>query len=244
MLIINADDLGRSTTATDTALACYANGRITSTSAMVFMADSERAAREASRTGIAVGLHLNFSEAFSAQGVPETLRKDHERVRRFLTAHKYARLIYHPLLKREFQAMFTAQLAEFLRLYGKPPSHFDGHQHLHLTTNALVQRIFPAGSKVRRHFSFRRGEKGWVNRWYRGTADKFLRSRNRTTDYFFSISEYMTADGLARIIPLAEAFNVELMVHPERAAEYEFVMSDAYLVAVSQTRLGSYDDLR
>ncbi|TMP94577.1 MAG: ChbG/HpnK family deacetylase [Verrucomicrobia bacterium] len=44
MLIINADDWGRSLAETDAALRCYKAGRITSVSAMAFMADSERAA--------------------------------------------------------------------------------------------------------------------------------------------------------------------------------------------------------
>lgn len=62
MLIVNADDLGRSKTATDNALSCYARQRITSASAMVFMEDSERAAEGARASGIDVGLHINFSE--------------------------------------------------------------------------------------------------------------------------------------------------------------------------------------
>jgi predicted glycoside hydrolase/deacetylase ChbG (UPF0249 family) len=37
MLIINADDFGRSTVETDAILGCYKAGRITSVSAMVFM---------------------------------------------------------------------------------------------------------------------------------------------------------------------------------------------------------------
>src|SRR5262245_28926635 len=48
MLIVNADDLGRSKAETDAAMACYAKDRITSTSAMVFMTDSERASELAS----------------------------------------------------------------------------------------------------------------------------------------------------------------------------------------------------
>jgi len=61
MLIINADDLGRSVVETDAALRCYSAGRITSVSAMVFMSDSERAAELANGNGLDVGLHLNFS---------------------------------------------------------------------------------------------------------------------------------------------------------------------------------------
>ena len=65
MLIINADDLGRSRAETDAALRCYKAGRITSVSAMVFMSDSERAAEVARENELDVGLHLNFGEPFT-----------------------------------------------------------------------------------------------------------------------------------------------------------------------------------
>jgi len=45
MLIVNADDWGRSLAETDAALRCLKRGRITSVSAMVFMQDFKRAAR-------------------------------------------------------------------------------------------------------------------------------------------------------------------------------------------------------
>ena len=62
MLIINADDWGRSRAETDAALRCYQGGRITSVSAMVFMADSERASELAKENELDMGLHLSFSE--------------------------------------------------------------------------------------------------------------------------------------------------------------------------------------
>ena len=67
MLIINADDFGRSVAETDAALRCYVAGRITSVSAMVFMADSERAAELAKEKELDVGLHLNFTERFTGK---------------------------------------------------------------------------------------------------------------------------------------------------------------------------------
>jgi YdjC-like protein/SIS domain len=81
MLIVNADDLGRSKAETDAAMVCYAKGRITSTSAMVFMTDSERASEAASGAGLDVGLHVNFSEEFSVGSVPTELRKAHDQIR-------------------------------------------------------------------------------------------------------------------------------------------------------------------
>ena len=56
MLIINADDWGRSVAETDAAFQCYTKGRVTSVSAMVFMADSERAAELAKENELDGGL--------------------------------------------------------------------------------------------------------------------------------------------------------------------------------------------
>lgn len=243
MLIVNADDLGRSKAATDAAMVCYAKGRITSTSAMVFMKDSERASEAASGAGVDVGLHVNFSEKFSAGFIPEQLRKAHDQIRRFLSANKYALLIFNPLLIRQFEFVFAAQLAEFDRLYGRPPSHLDGHQHLHLATNMLVQRVLPTGAKVRRSFSFRHGERSFMNRWYRSAVDRSLTRRHRVTDHFFSLSDHLAPDRLERVISLAREADVELMAHPQRPAEYAFLMSDMYVKTLSQVRLAGYDAL-
>src|SRR5262245_38160381 len=121
VLIVNADDLGRSKVATDAVMSCYANGRVTSASAMVFMKDSERAAATALGEGLDVGLHVNFSEEFSAKVVPDQVRRGHARIRRFLRTNKYALLMFNPVLVRHFELVFASQLAEFIRLYGRQP---------------------------------------------------------------------------------------------------------------------------
>ena len=55
MLIITADDYGKTRHATDSILECFSNKRITSASAMVFMEDSGRAASLALKTRLEVG---------------------------------------------------------------------------------------------------------------------------------------------------------------------------------------------
>lgn len=243
MLIVNADDLGRLKPATDRALSCYAKQRITSTSAMVFMEDSERAAELALASGIDVGLHINLSERFTAGFVPPRLQEGHNRICRFLKSSKYALLLYHPFLRDEFRYVFEAQHAEFLRLYHRQPSHLDGHQHLHLASNMLMRHILPEGTKVRRSFSFRPGEKSFANRWYRAAVDRCLARRHRMTDFFFALAQHLTVDDLRRIVTLADTANVELMTHPQVPGEYDFLMSDGYAEAVSRVRLASYDVL-
>ena len=241
MLIVNADDLGRASVATDRILACHEKGRVTSTSAMVFMADSERAAALAVAAGVDVGLHINFSERFTGDSVPPRLRQDHDRVCRFLTASKYALLVYHPFLRRQFRVGLEAQYVEFKRLYGREPSHFDGHQHLHLASNLLLENRLPSGTKVRRSFSFRSGEKSLVNRIYRSAVDRRLARRHRLTDYFFALSQHLGSGCLERVVQLAKTANVELMTHPQIQNEYDFLMGDDFGRAISGVRLAGYD---
>lgn len=243
MLIVNADDLGRNKTATDRTLTCHKLNRITSTSAMVFMEDSERAAQLAIASGIDVGLHINLSEKFTANAIPEQLRKSHNQICGFLTTNKYALLVYHPFLRSQFREVFEAQLAEFLRLYEREPSHLDGHQHMHLSSNLLIDRILPSETKVRRSFSFAAGEKSIVNRVYRSAVDRCLKRRHILTDYFFALPHNMSPERLGIIIRLAKQFNVELMTHPELHLDYNFLLGDSFGQAISQVRLSGYDFL-
>jgi chitin disaccharide deacetylase len=243
MLIVNADDLGRSVTATNSAITCYKNKRLSSATAMMFMKDSERAAELALESGLSVGLHLNFSEPFDNGSTPDQLLESQHKIGKFLTANKYFLLIYNPFLKDEFRFVFETQLEEFIRLFGRQPSHFDGHHHLHLATNMLLQKSIPQGSKVRRSFSFNSGEKSFFNRFYRNLVDNLLLNHYITTDYFYSISNHMSIEKLQRILDLNQNAKVELMVHPERHEEFEFLMSDDYARTLSHVTLGSYDNL-
>jgi predicted glycoside hydrolase/deacetylase ChbG (UPF0249 family) len=243
MLIVNADDFGRSRDATDSALACYRRARISSISAMVFMADSTRGAKLATELGIDVGLHMNFSEPFTGSGIPEHIWHAHNRVRRFLCANKYALILYHPLLKSAFTLVFQAQAKEFLRLFGRTPSHVDGHQHMHLCSNILLQGLIPKGATVRRSFSFRLGQKSCFNRAYRACVDQLLQMNYQTTDFFFALSQHLPVARLTPIVGLARTHSVELMVHPQVGREYDCLMSEAYAAAVNNVQVGSYASL-
>ena len=240
MIIVNADDLGRSRAETDAALACHARGRITAATAMMFMADSERAAEEARRTGLDVGLHVNLDEAFTAAGVPAPLREQHESVARFYRRKKYAVLLYHPFLSAKIRSVYQAQEAEFIRLYGRPPSHVDGHRHRHLCANMLLDRVIPAGYQVRRSFTFYRGEKGWLNRTYRDWVDRRLQRRYRLTDGFFCLRQSLQTKRLDRVIELSRTACVELMTHPHHALEYDYLMGDDFARQFQGIKLASF----
>jgi predicted glycoside hydrolase/deacetylase ChbG (UPF0249 family) len=240
MIIINADDFGRSAAETDAVIACYTAMRITSTTAMMFMRDSERAAEVAKELGLDVGLHLNLSQRFTAAGVEESLQRSHEQVVRFLTVSKYALLVYNPFLRQQFRHVVEAQIEEFVRLYGRQPSHIDGHQHQHLGANVLIDKLIPARHRVRRSFSFWRGEKSVFNRGYRRLVDRALARKYLVADFFFSLEQCLKHDRMPRVFHLAETATVELMTHPLNSAEYQYLMSDEYLDAVRRLSVGTY----
>ena len=234
MLTVNADDLGRCALATDRIMACFAANRISAASAMVFMQDSERAAALATSSRLDVGLHINFSESFTAPNVPPSLRRNQERIRRFLRTSKYALIIYNPFLRKAFREVFTAQVEEFARLYGRAPSRFDGHQHMHLSSNMILDRILPAGAKVRRSVSFTADEKNFFNRYYRKLVDRRLAARHQIGDFFFILLLHLPLSRLQRVVELARTYDVELMSHPGVNVEYEALMSDEFANTISR----------
>jgi predicted glycoside hydrolase/deacetylase ChbG (UPF0249 family) len=243
VLIINADDWGRSRAATDSILACLTRGRITSVSAMVFMPDSERAADLATAYGADSGLHLNFTEAFDGSMVSPGLAAAQRRIAAFLRRRRWSPALYNPLLAPLFRDVYRAQCDEYVRLYRKPPSHMDGHHHMHLCTNVLLGGLLPRGTKVRRNFSFRRREKTAVNRLYRRLVDTWLLRRYICTDVFASLAPVLP-DRLSTLFGLARSRHVELMVHPERSEELAFLLGDHYAQMLSGVERRGYAELR
>lgn len=239
MLIVNADDLGFNEFTTSRILMAFETGRITSTSAMVFMADSERSAEMALDSGLDVGLHLNFTARFSGHA-GSALRECQQRIATFLLENKYYLLMYNPFLKNQFEYVYQSQYEEFTRLYNKNPSHTNGHHHMHLCTNVIVGKLIPRNSKIRKNFSFTSNEKNFVNRLYRHLLDRWLKQRYVTTDFFFSISSVFPAGRLEYIAELSRSNNVELMVHPHDPDEFKYLMTPEYFQILSSADKGTY----
>jgi chitin disaccharide deacetylase len=116
VLIVNADDFGLSSGVNRGIARAHDEGIVTSASAMVRQDAIEEAAELArGRPRLAIGLHLDLSEWVYRDGewVP----------------------LYEVVVAEDraaVEAEVAAQLARFVSLFGRQPTHLDSHQHRHL----------------------------------------------------------------------------------------------------------------
>ncbi len=209
---------------------------------MVFMADSERSADLAIENNLDAGLHLNFTQSFSGHIKSATLIEYQEKIAKFLLSNRYSLLIYNPILKNHFDYIYKSQVEEYVRLYNRNPTHIDGHHHMHLCMNMLINKLIAKGFKVRRNFFFLPGEKNTINRLYRYIIDAWLMRRYTCTDFLFNISP-IKPERIEAIVRRSKSAIVELEVHPEEPKEYTYLMSDEYRLMISCVDTGTYTTL-
>jgi predicted glycoside hydrolase/deacetylase ChbG (UPF0249 family) len=242
-LIVNADDWGLEPAVTDQIALCFKRGAISSTTAMVWMADSERAAEIARERAFPVGLHLNLDTRFEGTTIPKGVRDDHERIRRWFGNPKRPALLYNP--SRAFQhrvdRCIAAQLGQFRIQYGRDPTHVDAHHHLHLAWNVLFSRVLQPGLRVR------------ATQWRRSSAPGvmlirrirmwMLRRKFVAPDRFYdirAIHPVWGGDGL-QVLQEARVCAVEVMVHPGFPGETSVLLSDDWIRAIHAQPLTSFD---
>jgi predicted glycoside hydrolase/deacetylase ChbG (UPF0249 family) len=224
IVIMNADDWGWNLEATNRILDCIRRDAVSSVSAMVFMEASERAAAIARENNVDAGLHLNFTTPFTGRLVPPLLLEHQNRVSHFLRSHRYSPILFEPTLVNSFDYVVRRQYEEYERNYDAAPHRLDGHHHMHLCTNVLLQRLLTPGAIVRRNLSFGPGEKRRVNRWARSLEDTVLARRHRMTDYFFDLLP-LEVGRMKGICELARHHNIEIETHPARADEHRFLVN-------------------
>jgi chitin disaccharide deacetylase len=115
VLIVNADDFGRSAGVNRGVIQAHEEGIVTSATLMVRWPAAEEAAEYARSSSLSVGLHLDLGEWEHRDG------EWHTRYRVIETDSEEA-----------VAAEIGRQLDRFEALIGAPPSHLDSHQHVHL----------------------------------------------------------------------------------------------------------------
>jgi len=245
LLIVNADDFGWNRGATDLTVECFAAGQITSTTALMYMEDSDRAAAIAVERDLPVGLHLNLTDPFTAASVPEPVRARQAAACRIFGdgGLRQRSWTYDPRIRELVDATIRDQLERFRALLGREPTHVDGHNHVQVCPNVILARPL-AGEKMRDalwSYPSTRSAMG-VARALR----RVLTARGHlTTHYFFDIAELHRggAGEMAARVGLAAGTAVEVMCHPGFDHELEALRSDAWRTAIAGAPLGSYRDL-
>jgi hypothetical protein len=240
LLIVNADDWGRDAHTTGRILDCVTRKAVSAVSAMVFMEDSDRAASVALEHDIDAGLHLNLTTPFTARACPAGVAERQRRIASYLRRHRLAQLVFNPALVTSFEYVVAAQIDEFRRLHGVDPARVDGHHHMHLCENVLLQGLLPEGALVRRNFSFQPGEKGIVNRAYRRFVDGRLIRRHRLADFLFSLAPLQPRGRLERIFSLARRHVIEVETHPVQPEEYQFLAGGEIFRWTGDLRIASH----
>jgi len=116
ILIVNADDFGLSPGVNRGIVEAHRHGIVTSTSAMVRPAaaiESAQLARELPH--LSVGLHVVLGEWVYHLG-------------EWQTRYEVVPLSAGPAL---VESEVRRQVAAFIEIFGRPPTHLDSHQHLH-----------------------------------------------------------------------------------------------------------------
>ncbi len=223
LLIVNADDLGRTVGINDGIFEAHLHGLVTSATLMVaYPAAEDAAARLGELPNLGVGLHVALT------GGPSILPADRLPSLTGAAGRLPAKPeeFVDPVLE-EVLLEAKAQLARFRELTGRLPTHLDSHHHSHrhpVVCEALIALAGEHGLPVRN-----------------ASADVAARLRRRavtTTDAFVEdfFGEDARLDVLAKILRALGPGITELMCHPARvddelrstsgyAAEREFELA-------------------
>ena len=231
LLIVNADDWGGFRAGTDAIERCFEAGAITSATAMMWMADSERAAELAVGVGRPIGLHLNLTQPFDGPDVPATVAERQRRLCAHFSDLRIRRWTIdpRPATRRLVRDAVADQIGEFHRLYGGAPTHIDGHHHAHVSPDVLV--ALPRGVKIRQTLSGTaphvRAKSAWISR-------RFV-----TTDRFRYFEDLTGPADLAE----SRQYPVEVMCHPSFEHELPQLLRDDWIEGVKNSPHGTYRDL-
>ncbi|XP_038059404.1 carbohydrate deacetylase-like [Patiria miniata] len=131
-LIINADDFGHCDGRNHGIVECYRAGLISSATLMINAREATAAIRQAEEYCIPLGLHLNLTEGYvTKRGRCGSLLDSTSGVLRGKFGFREA-LASGTIKEEELREEIEAQFRRFQELTGHPPTHVDGHQHVHV----------------------------------------------------------------------------------------------------------------
>lgn len=242
MLIVNADDFGANPRTSDPVVELFAEGMLSSASAMVGMRDTKRAASLAAEHGIPVGLHLNLTLPFADESVPASVRERLRRLTEVFGSESWRGETRESPHAHDVAAQLVAdviddQLERFRESFGEP-THLDGHHHIH--THPEVVDHLPRDLPIR---PLLRVPSRALAR--RSARERRLQRRFVCPDLCFALGDVHPSLGGAGLEALGHAreASLEIMAHPRQEHEREALLSEGWRAALGTVALGSYADL-
>ncbi|MFZ0042449.1 MAG: ChbG/HpnK family deacetylase, partial [Solirubrobacteraceae bacterium] len=178
--------------------------------------------------------------------VPGPVRERQTRIASRMQGLRMGAGVWTPSWLSAVRSATADQLDEFKRLYGSPPSHVDGHEHVHQSLPVLMAGCLPSGTKIRPALTFMPGEKRAANRAARSMANRLERVRFRMPRYFFSLRDMHPDLGgrdLDEKLALSSGAAVEVMTHPSWDDEQAVLLDADWRGRIALRPLGSYRDL-
>jgi predicted glycoside hydrolase/deacetylase ChbG (UPF0249 family) len=234
VLIVNADDVGASRTATDAAVVAFDEGLISSCSAMVWMRDSERAATVLREHKLPAGLHLNLTLPFDGTEVPSTVRERQLELIEYFDSGSWRDDVDDKPPRDLVRNAISDQLARFAETYGNR-THLDGHHHVHV--HEAVLRELPRGAAIRPILREPTRFDARPNR-----RERRLGRRFRTpamTLAFEHLHPDLGGVGLDALERLGGSY-VEVMVHPQQPGQLDALRSTQWRTTLSAAGSRSY----
>jgi predicted glycoside hydrolase/deacetylase ChbG (UPF0249 family) len=234
VLIVNADDFGASRSTTDAICTAFDAAAITSTSTMVWMSDSARAAGIAAEQDLPLGLHLNLTLPFSGRDVPPDVRERQLRLTELFSRDGWWKEAGRRFDRKLLQDAIDDQVERFREQFGQP-THIDGHHHVHLY--AAVLDLLPQTWPIRP--PLRAPEQAQARR---NKRERHLHKRFRAPDLAFALARIQPATGDVglEVLDCAQRLCVEVMVHPLQRTEMELLTSPEWRARLDSLTLGSY----
>jgi len=204
LLIVNADDLGRTPGVNAGIFEAHRQGIVTSATLMVgYPAAVAAAAEWSEHPGLGIGLHVTLTGGGAPLlpvGSVKSLVDEDGRLPRAPQGLARAR-------PEEVLAEVRAQLQRFRELTGRSPTHLDSHHHAHrlpVVLEAVMEVAREAGLPVRNASQ--------------GVGERLREARIATTDVF--VEKFFGADArphiLREILDAVGPGVTELMCHPAR----------------------------
>jgi predicted glycoside hydrolase/deacetylase ChbG (UPF0249 family) len=196
VLIVNADDFGRSPGVNQGVIRAHEHGVVTSATLMVRWPAATEAAAYARRSSLSVGLHLDLGEWVYRDGEWRTSYQ--------VLATENADSVAEEL---------NRQLNRLERLIGRPPTHLDSHQHVHRDEPARTA-LQQAGERL-----------GIPVRWFTpgiAYSGAFFGQDSKGTP----LPGAITVEALVEVIETLPAGVTELACHPAAEHDHDSVYGE------------------